>query len=306
MGNKRIKKDILVRSDCFQKFLLSIPHSKVCDGKTVNELVNDYDYFITGSDQVWNFDCYRPAFFLDFVPSNKRKISYAASISKDSLLDWQKTVFKNSLKSFSAVSVRENSAVDMIKDYSPVLVEHVLDPTLLLEREDYDKACSPRIIQEKYMFCYFIGDNKISRALAEEYAKANGLKVVTLPYLGKKWRSCDQKFGDYKLYSVSPNDFLSLVKHAEVVFTDSFHALVFSHIYQKEYYIFKRSQLDTMTSRLYSLTKLLQTEERLCFDSEKENLDYIGNLVKIDYGKTLLEFEDKKLKSKEFLLNSMK
>lgn len=79
-----------------------------------------------------------------------------------------------------------------------------------------------------------MGDNEHLRELAYECARKNGLKVVTLPYLNLTYRSVDEGFGDYALFNVSPNDFLSLIKYASFIITDSFHASVF-HIYLKDH-----------------------------------------------------------------------
>ena len=156
-------------------------------------------------------------------------------------------------------------------------------------------------IKEKYLFCYFLGENPNSRKLATKYALENGLKIVTLPHLLGNYRKCDAKFGDKKLYSVSPNQFLSLIKHAEVIFTDSFHATVFSNVFQKEYFIFGRNSLGKMGGRIYSLTKLFESEERFCDNDKKESLEYINSLNKIDYNKSLESFINIKEKSLEFL-----
>ena len=169
LQDENLKYNVIERRvAAFENFNHSIiPNGKkVYDSNNINNSVNYYDAFITGSDQVWNISWYYPEFFLDFVTSDKIKMSYAASIAKDSLTNDQKKIFKNSLSDFKAVSVREKSAEDLIKDLSPVPVQTVLDPTLLLQKEDWDEICSERIVNEDYVFCYFLGENKRSRRLA--------------------------------------------------------------------------------------------------------------------------------------------
>lgn len=283
-----------------------IPHSEeVYHSENICDCVNNYDVFIVGSDQVWNMDWYNSAYFLDFVPSTKTKISYAASIAKDSLTDEQKEIFRKSLKDYKAVSVREKSAEKLLEGFSPVEVQTVLDPTLLLTREDWDEVCSERVISEKYVFCYFLGENKQARKLAEKFARLHKLKLVALPHTGGI-RLMDRKFGDERLYDVSPQQFISLIKHAEYVFTDSFHAVVFSNIYQKQYFVFNRSKKGEMGSRIVDITELFHQKERFCAGKEKENIEYVTSLLDIDYTKENKDFEKLKKESIEFLEKNLK
>lgn len=283
-----------------------IPHSKIVYTKeTIKESVLVYDGFITGSDQVWNFDWYSPAYFLDFVPSTKIKISYGASIAKDSLTDEQKEIFRKSLKDYKAVSVREKSAEKLLEGLSPVKVQTVLDPTLLLTREDWDEVCAERVIKEKYVFCYFLGENRQERKLAEKFARLHNLKLVALPHTNGI-KLIDRKFGDERLYDVSPEQFISLIKYAEHVFTDSFHAVVFSNIYQKQYFVFNRSKKGEMSSRIVNITELFHQEERFCAGKERETIEYVTSLLDIDYTKSNEDFEKMKEKSVSFLENSLK
>lgn len=279
-----------------------IPHSeKTYISDNIAETLSKYDAFITGSDQVWNPNWYTPVFFLDFVPSDKVKISYAASISKDSLTDKEKEVFRKSLADFKAVSVREEQAVDLIKDLSPVKPVVTLDPTLLLDESDWDKVCAPRVVQDDYIFCYFLGDNPKERKIAKRFAKEKGLKLVSVPLTGAKVYS-DLKFGDVILLAASPEEFISLIKHASYVFTDSFHAVVFSQIYKRQYFVFNRDSKGSMNSRIINITNLFDTQERFCNGKDKETLKYVQSLEDIDFTRPNKKFEE----LKEFSINFLK
>lgn len=283
-----------------------IPHSEeVYTANTILQCVPNYDCFITGSDQVWNMDGYDSSYFLDFVPSEKVKISYAASISKDSLTEEQKEIFRKSLRDYKAVSVREKSAEKLLEGLSPVEVQTVLDPTLLLTREEWDEVCEERVISGKYVFCYFLGENKQERKLAEKFARLHHLKLIALPHTGGI-KLMDRKFGDERLYDVSPQQFISLIKHAEYVFTDSFHAVVFSNIYQKQYFVFNRSKKGEMSSRIVDITELFHQEERFCAGKERERMEYITSLSDIDYTKENKDFERVKQNSIDFLVKNLK
>lgn len=284
----------------------TIQHSKKeYQSDSIHESVEHYDAFITGSDQVWNFTWYNPEFFLGFVPSDKIKMSYAASIACDHLTNNQKEIFRNSLKDYKAVSVREKSAVNLISDLSPVSVENVLDPTLLLDRNDWDEICSDRIVEDDYLFCYFLGENKKSRKLAERFAKQNNLKLVTIPHAGGWIKLADRNFGDMKLFDATPNDFISLIKHAKYVFTDSFHAVVFSYIYQKQYFVFNRNKTGEMSSRIQDITELFGAQSRFCYDALRENFQYINSLSDMDYSQANPTFERLKQESIDFLKRNL-
>lgn len=279
-----------------------VPHSNtIYTSKNIYDSLKYYNIFITGSDQVWNTTWRRPIFFLDFVPSDKIKISYAASISKDSLTDKEKEIFKKSLADFKAVSVREEQAVDLIKDLSPVKPVVTLDPTLLLDASDWDKVCAPRVVEDDYIFCYFLGDNPKERKIAKKFAKEKGLKLVSVPLTGVKVYS-DLKFGDVILPAASPEEFISLIKHASYVFTDSFHAVVFSQIYQRQYFVFNRDVKGSMNSRIINITNLFNTQERFCNGKEKETLQYVMSLEDIDFSRPNPKFDE----IKEFSINFLK
>lgn len=296
----KIFKERKVALKNFNKSL--IPHSNVVYSiKDITDSLPYYDAFITGSDQVWNTNSYIPDFFLNFVPSDKIKISYAASISKDSLTDKEKEVFKRSLADFKAVSVREEQAVELIKDLSPVSPVVTLDPTLLLDEIDWDNVCAPRVVQDDYIFCYFLGNNTNERKIAKKFAKEKGLKLVSVPLTGAKVYS-DLKFGDVILPAASPEEFISLIKHASYVFTDSFHAVVFSQIYKRQYFVFNRDSKGSMNSRIINITNLFNTQERFCNGKDRETLKYVQSLNYIDFTHPNKEFEV----LKEFSINFLK
>ncbi len=292
------------RRNAFQKFNQDIiPHSnKIYTVENIHDSVSNYDAFLSGSDQVWNFRFYKPEWFLSFVPSTKKKISYAASMAMDDLIDQQKQIIKGHLKDFNAISVREKRSVELLRKLAPMEPQYVLDPVLLLTKEEWDTICAERVIKEKYLFCYFLGDNKKARKLAKKYAQEHKLKLVHIP----KNAGVDFNFGDYRIFDASPQQFVSLIKHAEYIFTDSFHATVFSFIYQKQYFVFNRDGKGTMNSRITDITELFEATERFCQGEEKETIKYINNLPRIDYEKPYHQFKELREKSIEFLLSSLK
>ena len=294
---------ILYRNYKIRKFNKSVPHTQVYDEHTINSIKEDFDILITGSDQVWHPQAVCDAYLLNFK-TNAIKMSYAASFSVDEIKDNNK--YESALEDFSAISVREKQALNILESIGIRNGTWVLDPTLLLEFSEWNSMCPKRKIKCNYLFCYFLGNDTVERELAKEFAKKNNLKIVTLPNLLGTKRICDNKFGDYKLYDVDPKALLSLIKHAEYVFTDSFHATVFSHLFQKQYFVFGRTDLAGMESRISSLLDLFRTRNRFCNTKCSQSLAYIEELSDIDYNQELTEFENMKKKSIYFLMDSIK
>lgn len=296
-----IHKKIQQRVEALESFEKSIPHSRVYSDENINQSVDLYDGFIVGSDQVWHPNVFCKGYLLSFVPGTKLKLSYAASVAKDELTEEQRQVLKSALQDYTAVSVREEQAVSLLKAVSPVDIEWVLDPTLLLSRQKWSLLCSKCEINEPYLFCYFLGDEKHPRYLAREYAAAHNLKVVNLPHLMGHYRKCDVCFADIEKYDVSPGQFLSLINNASCIFTDSFHAMIFAGIFQRQYFVFDRGEFENMSSRIYSLGELYKAEERFCDTSEKQQMEYLESIQAIDYSIELSMLERMKEKSLNFL-----
>ncbi len=295
------------RADAFSGFENAIPHSsKTYTSRSIADALSEYDIFITGSDQVWNPLWYYPEYFLDFVPCGIPKISYAASISQPSLTPKQQHIFKESLQSYTAVSVREKDACTLLDNLAAVPVKWVLDPTLLLTKQEWNEICSDNIINEPYIFCYFLGEDIASRNICRKFSDKHKLPLATIPYLQGKYRACDKDFGDICLADISPNQFISLIKNAEYIFTDSFHATVFSHIFEKEYFVFERYGKKGMSSRLYSLLTLFNKTERFCDSNGKISLSYIEALPAVDYSIKPQELEHMKHTSFDFIDNALK
>lgn len=241
------------------------PHSEeIYTPRTISRAAGEYDAFITGSDQVFNPLWYFEPFFLTFVPEGKPKLSYAASLAQTVLPKAVQKRYRNHLQSFTALSLREKSTVPMIQELSSVPVHCVLDPTLLPEQKRWAAIAAPRSIREPYAFCYFLGDDPHIRKTAAAYAKEQGWKLVTVPNAAGMLHVHDKDFGDLRLPTPSPEEFLSLIAHSEFVFTDSFHASVFSLIFKRQFVAVPRDGHKAMGTRLADLTALFDASDRFC------------------------------------------
>ncbi len=273
----KVKQAVKLRHEAFESFKQkSISQSEqIYTKETIAESLQQYNAFVTGSDQVWNPLMCHSIYLLDFVPSDRLKLSYAASVSTTELRPDQQKMFQKSLSDYAGVSVREEQTVSLLQDCGVENAVLSLDPTLLLNREDWDKIASARVVQEEYVFCYFLGEDKENRKIAKAFADKHGLKVVAIPYLMKHYNPWDDAFTDICIADIAPDQFVSLIKHAQYVFTDSFHASVFSSIYQKEFFVFNRKEHKKMNVRIYSLLNILGLEERFCDTSKKRTLSYM-------------------------------
>lgn len=291
------------RRNAFQSFNAShIPSTdSVYDPYSIAACNGNYDAFITGSDQVWNPDDYFGAFFLDFVSSEKTKISYAASIGKSKLTPEHAVRMEAHLKDFTAVSVREQNAVSLVQPLTELPVELVLDPTLLMDKEQWNVMCSQRLVSKPYLFCFFLGYDSKARKLARKYAKKHGLTIATIPHASSLYVKGGSTWGDVRLWDASPSDFLSLIKYAECVFTDSFHACAFSTVYEKEFFVFRRAGQAGMSGRIESLLDLLSSRARFCDTKDRQRTSYIDAQLPIDYKAAAETLETLRIASREYL-----
>lgn len=240
-----------------------IPHTDVTyNDKNIKKTNSLFSTFITGSDQVFSFTFFKKPFFLTFADKGKYKFSYAASLAQKNIPEKRKTFFLNALNSFDAISLRENDSVQLVSSFCKTTPVLTIDPTFLLTKEEWEKVTSNRIIKEKYVFCYFLGNNTCSRLLAKQFCERTGFKLAIIPMAKNRYQFQDQTLGDYNLLFSSPNDFLSLIKHSEFVFTDSFHASAFSIIFKKQFVTFNRDRNNNMSNRIISLLEMFDSKER--------------------------------------------
>lgn len=236
---------------------------------------NDYGAFVVGSDQLWLPSNITADYYtLNFVPSQVKKIAYATSFGVGSLPKKQTESAKVFLKRLDSIFVRESSGQRLIKELTGMDVPLVCDPTLLFTAEEWNKqAPAERRVKDKYILCYFLGNNPGQRAFAKRLARKENCKIVQLPNLDEYIKS-DNGFADYPLYDISPLDFVALIRDADYVLTDSFHCTVFSALFGKPFFSFRRYGKDnkvSTNSRLYSLLDTFGVPDRLLKGTE--NID---------------------------------
>lgn len=305
---KRVYAELSAREEKFAEFRYKqIPHSEVVfTKKTLKKLAKEYSMFITGSDQVWHPDAVCDAYLLDFGVEDIKKMSYAASIAKDSLTEQELDRYRSALADYCAISVREKNAIKLLQPISPVGVKWVVDPVFLLKKVEWQSLIEKKSnINSPFIVCYFLGDDKEIRKLAEAYARSKGIKMVTIPFLNGNVCDFDLGFGDEQHINISPIEFIRLIQNADTVFTDSFHAMAFSLLFERQVFVFERSTRSPMGSRIESLAELFEISDHYCNEPGRRTLEYINKIDLIDYSKQFVKFEMMRNESIFFLIENV-
>lgn len=225
------------------------------------------DAVIVGSDQLWlPSNIYADYYTLSFVPEGVKKISYATSFGV-SKLD-RSSIKKASafLREFDSISVREKSGGDIVNNIIGEYPEVVCDPTLLFNLGEWKQLLDTKKITDgEYIFCYFLGENPKHRKWAKALQNITGLKIVSLIHL-EDYIKGDVSYADEELFDVGPSEFVSLIENASYVCTDSFHGTVFSLLFHKKFFSFRRfseKHSASTNSRLDSLLDPLCLSERI-------------------------------------------
>lgn len=299
-----IRKSILERWQVLDLFREEIPHSIEYDDRTIMKSLSQYDIFVCGSDQIWNY-FFNKVYYLNFVPKSKKKFSYAASMvggnKKIKIKYW---IYK-SLKRLDAVSVREKALVTELS-YVNSDVCCVLDPTLLLSKEEWIRFSTPIKVYKPYVFAYFLGNDKNMRNIVSIYAKKNNLSIITLPFLSNNNIQVDMNFGDIQLYSVSPRELISYIYNSTFIFTDSFHITLFANILEKQFVTFERVGKTNMNIRIESLLSIFDNRNRFLKSLEEKSINWIENLGKVKYSSYNQKLNEMKNQSFSFLERNLK
>lgn len=263
-----ISKGLSVRANAFEAFKTShcIYSPFISERDVLEKYVLKYRAVILGSDQVWHpANLEMDYFTLNFVPDNIPRIAYAPSFGVSDIPEKQKKATKDYLGRFNEISVREKTGAEIVTTLIGRNVPVVCDPTALLTREQWDQVSSQRrYTEDKYIFCYFLGNNKSHREFASKVKAITGYKIIALQHLDELVKD-DIFFGDIKPYDVGPEDFVNLVANAEIVLTDSFHGTMFSIYYHKNFFTFSRfadNNKGSTNSRVVSILEKMGLRDR--------------------------------------------
>jgi hypothetical protein len=254
------------------------------------------DFYITGSDQVWN------SFYNEGIDTRYfwngivgKKIAYASSIGTEKLTDYEAYIFFKYLSKYKAISVREKSAVRLLSEIG-IHATQVLDPTFMLDKEEWKIYASQKSVKQPYLLVYLpynISDKDLIYKSIREIAVKKNLRVVTF-----SWNYFRDNYADQTIRYASPGDFLSLMFHADYVVTNSFHGTAFSINLNKRFSTFMPSSFQT---RLLSILDLCNLKNRLI-----ENDDIEGQInTQIDYENVNKILKTERQKTYEFLNSTL-
>ncbi len=288
---KCIRKDKYIRQIKFYKFNKKIKFRYY--NNNLESLNKEYDYFITGSDQVWNPNFGRMSDIDFLIPFSKEKrISFSASFGVNNIPDNLKEYYTNNLLQIKSISVRESKGKELVhKLTGRTDVEVLVDPTMLLTADEWDKVSKKpkQLHTDKYILNYFLGDLSEERKnQINKIAKENDCEVINI--LDK----------NSPFYQTGPSEFLYLEKHAFLICTDSFHSSVFAIIYNIPFLVFDREDSnERMNSRLETLLKKFDLEDR------KYTGIITDNNLKHDYKHAYEILEKEKEKAMNFLREAL-
>lgn len=279
------KNSMDVRIDRFKRFRAKISHTQYYNFNNIEFLTNYFNILITGSDQVWNPNCFNKYFYLSFKSPNTARISYSASMSVKKLSDYQKKHIIPLINNLDYISVRENSTKILIQSEVNKNIKTVLDPTLLLDHQKWDELLTNvKKYEQPYIFVYLLGNNLHHRDIIKEIARLLNYQIIFIPHVQFAFRKEDLSFADVEVYDAGPVEFIELIRNANLVITDSFHGCAFSIIYHKSFWALRRdkdSNPENMNSRLYNLFNDLNIPNRFLEDQKFNKADEI--IEPIDY-----------------------
>lgn len=276
------------RIEIFKEFsfsYISETNYSISEANMQNDFLKEFDFFVTGSDQVWNPN-YRKGSsveFLTFAPKEKR-IAYAPSFGVSNIPNEYIKDYQLWLSEMAHLSVREEAGADIIKDLTNRDATVVLDPTMMLTKEKWlsiSKVPSNKPLKQ-YLLTYFLGEiSKERKKILQDIAKKNDLEIINLAQIKEK-----------KPYLSGPSEFINYVNSASVFCTDSFHGSAFSILLDTPFIVFAREgKAPSMNSRIETLLKKFKLESRSI-----ENIKTNEQIFDIDYSHTIpiLETERKK------------
>ena len=279
-----------INNRLFDEFRKQYIHESLpIDIENLASIERQYSKFIVGSDQTWNPDCVEEKFFkiflLSFVRETEKKCAYAPSIGRSHVNEHCLELYRQYLSQFNYISCREASGCQILTKALNRDILQVIDPTLLLDTNDWATIASPPIKDKDYILCYILGDKNCICEFAKNLAKRENKKL----YIVSKNISIFKKYHKHILCGVGPSEFIGLIKNCSCMVTDSFHGTIFSINFHKDFYTFHKrpgSSSESDNSRILDTLKQFGLEDRFREDADSSFCNHI------EYN-TVLPFLDK-------------
>lgn len=292
-----------VRTQRFDKFHLdnTALSTVYCSIDELYKAKLDYDVYMVGSDQVWNPGVYSSLlpYMLTFAPEGKKRVAYASSFGVSEIENSQQWLYQKYLPCFSAIGVREKNAVELVKNVAGCDATWVLDPTLLLNKEEWAMVAIDDLnISEPYILLYELTPSPYVLNLAYAMSQKKNLKIVRIC---KSAAVEDKDASIVNIIDAGPAEFVSLFANADMVITNSFHGTAFSVNFSKDFYTITPKRKHN-NSRQRSLLELFNLQDRLI--AEDTDVNEV-NITPIDYSKVNVILERERDRSYAFLKNAI-
>jgi len=255
--------------------------------KSLKNLSNNYDFFITGSDQVWNPFWTNSLYFLSFTNKDKR-IAYASSFGVSNIPNKYINFYKNRLSEMKNISVRETMGSQIVHNLIGKEVVVLIDPTLMLTKKEWLSISKKDIKKPKndYVLIYFLGEKtkKENKKQIKKIIKYSNLEVINIADLNDKER-----------YKIGPDEFIDYINSASLVLTDSYHGVIFSILMETPFVVFERAERaknsKSMFSRIETLLQKFKLESRKAANIKLDHQIFDCNFSHIP---PILEYERNK------------
>ncbi len=285
---KKLKKRKKAYEEFRHKFI-NLSENEINTKEELDKFVKRYDAMVCGSDQVWNFDIldFDTSYLLDFPEFTGKKIAYAASMGPKQKSLEQVSEYKEMFEDFDEITARENSVATVLEKVLKKRIDTVIDPVFLLSKEEWEEALKQGNISDckgDYVFCYFPGgvSKHLERFSVELAKKTNSKRVLVVP----EWRNLFRT--GKKMYDCMPLEFVSMIKNAKAVCTDSFHGTAFSIIMDTPLFVEVRN--GATDSRINTLLAVAKKESCIInqYNSQYSNNTELTLEQDIDYSKKIL------------------
>lgn len=275
-----------------QKYLRLTPH-RYHSNEELKANPPKANLYIAGSDQIWNtlFQNGRDAaFYLDFAPKGAKRVAYAASFATKDVVKEYKPFVRKMLQGFDRISLREHISLPLLESLGRKDSLGVCDPVFLLSKEQWNNILPTSSIEEEYLLVYDTENSNKLKDIAQSIAKERNLKIFNIS--GSRKSYVDKDF-----WVSSPIDFVQLIRDAEFVVSNSFHATAFSLIFHQDFCVVNRSE--AINERMLSLLEQYGLQDKLVTD----NLERLS--TPIDYSKVQSKIEQDIEDSKQYLRNAI-
>lgn len=259
-----------------EQFIMTKSYSQT---ELLNNKLLGYDYYVVGSDQVWNSTCVSresrldPVYFLEFSPESAKKVSYASSMGGYLFNHHERSQVKKYLDTFAAVSVRESDTKQYLNELIGNHVENVLDPTLLLNKNQWQELIDTQIKSNNtpYILLYTVPKSSLVGAAVKYFSDKLNLRVVAIDQGLLAGARVNKHIRD-----AGPKDFLSLFLGAHFIITDSFHGVCFSINFECPFVALSPGK---HANRVESLLSLVELSSRYATSES----DFDGIPLEVDF-----------------------